>query len=219
MANKKCYLRDGELGLCGTECSDFPRDAVTVILKCDYADGTDCTRDDVPCSFRMNEDGSEIKLGEEEDIMGRMTNAIIYGVLTDQEFELDVFDEPAMFEAMREHFQNQIEDLEEKKNDLSWDEFYNFETDHVYVPYFQEQEDELSKKLLIGFWVAAGASWKRCCPDMPNGLDLNTLADIEPYKSRIEEVKQRWQRFDEFARALGVELSKPGLLITTTEVA
>lgn len=73
---------------------------------------------------------------------------------------------------------------------------------------------------MLGFWVAAGASGKDGLPNLLNlPVPLAALRTTEPYARAYRNARRRWWRFVRWARTQGVELPRPRLWITGTEVA
>ena len=72
---------------------------------------------------------------------------------------------------------------------------------------------------MLGFWVAAGASGKSGLPYLGAAVPLSAIRTTEPYARAYRNARRRWWRFVRWARTQGVELPRPRLWITQTEVA
>ncbi len=94
---------------------------------------------------------------------------------------------------------------------------YEFESgDDRIVP---DMESD-SRPQLLGFWVCAGASGKNGLPNLHYlAVPLAAIRTTEPYARAYRNARRRWWRFVRWARTQGVDLPRPRLWITPTEVA
>lgn len=145
-----------------------------------------------------------------EDGMGQSINVLLYGVRVPEGVDLE-----KLCEKWRKQVRRKVEAFQarlEGKTNYSWglaQQAYEPETPN---PDDAEPDD------LVGFYVCRGYHDNAEAHRLPTMM-LAEMRTKEPAASIIKRCRRRWSRFAHWARSQGVELGKPRVWRTRTEVA
>lgn len=91
---------------------------------------------------------------------------------------------------------------------------YRWDVERHFVP---GEDDRFT---VIGMWLAIGASGREGVPELADeAVAVDEIETMEPYASRLREMRPRWDAFAAWAATQGVMLPPPKLWLVTTEVA
>lgn len=72
---------------------------------------------------------------------------------------------------------------------------------------------------VVGFWIARGPYAESGVPALLDSMPIFALKSDEPYRKVYRRARRAWRRFASWAAEQGVDLPKPTLIISPTEVA
>lgn len=121
--------------------------------------------------------------------MGKNTLGIMYGVVIPR---AELYDEEELgyplFDKAYDYFSKKIDAVK------NLDDYEMAQS--RYIPEFNVHDG----KMLIGFWVAVGASGKGGIPYLGDGfLPMDDIGQNPEFKKSLKKAQDRWNRFDNWA--------------------